>query len=68
MKKLAWIVEIEIGENWVADGFVITPDVIRQMLREVMPEVYDDEIGATVMIEPSTVEVCRLQQQADAQG
>lgn len=53
MKTFKWIVEFEVSENWVADGFNLNDEQAHQMLCEELPYAYGSELKARVISAPS---------------
>ena len=56
-----WIVEIEISEVWVADGFEITADDVQEMIQKQIGYSYEHETRVRIVKSP-TVEEIRLTQ------
>jgi hypothetical protein len=52
-KTFKWTVEIEVTENWVADGFNISPDRMHDIMCRALPYANGSEIGARVLKSPS---------------
>ncbi len=52
MKTFKWIVEFEVSENWVEDGFDITPDRATDMIAKALYYATSDEFKATVIKAP----------------
>lgn len=49
MKFKKWIVEIQVSENWVEDGFNLTNETAHKMLAEFLPYAYGYELKAKVL-------------------
>ncbi len=47
-----WVVEIEVAETWVADGFDMTPRAIELMLCGILPYAYSYEFKGRVIDAP----------------
>ena len=52
MKTFKWVVEFEIAESWVEDGFEITQDRATEMLENVLPFANSFELKATILKAP----------------
>ena len=48
MKTFKWVVEFEVTENWVEDGFNITENRANDMIANALPYAYSSEYKATV--------------------
>ena len=53
LKRFKWIVEIEVDEKWVADGFDLTEDNIINRLQDMLPFAISDEISGKILKAPS---------------
>jgi hypothetical protein len=49
MKKYKWVVEFEVTENLVDDGFEIDNDVAQEMIQSVLAFAYWHEFNAKVI-------------------
>jgi len=52
MKTFKWVVEFEVTENWVEDGFNITNQKAVGMIENVLPFASGAEFKATVIKSP----------------
>jgi hypothetical protein len=52
MKTFKWVVEFEVTENWVEDGFDIDEDRAQDMLANALPYAYGHELKAKVIKAP----------------
>ena len=52
MKTFKWVVEFEVTETWVADGFNITNQKAMGMIEEALPFASGAEFKATVLKAP----------------
>jgi hypothetical protein len=52
MKTFKWVVEFEVTENWVEDGFDIDEDRAQDMLANALPYAYGYELKAKVIKAP----------------
>jgi len=52
MKTFKWVVEFEVTETWVADGFNITNQKAIGMIEEALPFASGAEFKATVLKAP----------------
>lgn len=52
MKKFKWVVEFEVTENWVADGFEVDQRRAFNMIESVLPFASGAEFKATVIKSP----------------
>jgi len=52
MKTFKWVVEFEVTENWVEDGFNITNKKAIGMIQNVLPFASGAEFKATVLKAP----------------
>lgn len=51
-KFFKWVVEIEVNETWVADGFEIDADMIQEMIQERIGYSYEQETRARIVKAP----------------
>jgi len=61
MKTFKWVVEFEVTENWVADGFNIDKDRALDMLEEALPHAYGYELAAKVIKSPEAKLIKKVQ-------
>lgn len=68
MKKLKWVIEIDICESWVADGFNIPEDHedkgegwIIDLLQQNLPFAYSHELGGRVIKRPCEKLIRKIQ-------
>ena len=52
MKTFKWVVEFEVTEDWVADGFDISQDRATDMMANALPYASGAEFKATVVKAP----------------
>ena len=52
MKTFKWVVEFEVTESWVEDGFEINEDRANDMLASALPFAYGNELKAKVIKAP----------------
>jgi hypothetical protein len=52
MTTFKWVVEFEVTENWVEDGFDIDEDRAQDMLANALPYAYGHELKAKVIKAP----------------
>jgi len=52
MKTFKWVVEFEVIETWVEDGFDIDEDRAQDMLANALPFAYGHELKAKVIKAP----------------
>ena len=60
-KKFKWVVEFEVDESWVADGFDLTNDRAHDMLCSTLPYAYGFELKARVLKAPELAHIMRKQ-------
>jgi len=62
MAKLTWLVEISVDESWVADGFTLTGDRVKEILLEgPLGFATEDEVDARIVSAPDLDEIKKLQ-------
>jgi hypothetical protein len=64
MKTFKWVVEFEVTENWVEDGFNLTEDRANDMIANALPYAYGSEYKATVIKSPSAKLIAKIQGEA----
>jgi hypothetical protein len=52
MKTFKWVVEFEVTENWIADGFNITDQKVTGMIEQALPFASGAEFSAKVIKAP----------------
>lgn len=60
-KFFKWVVEIEVEESWVADGFDMTDERAHDMLAHTLPYAYNYELKAKVISAPEAAEIRKAQ-------
>jgi hypothetical protein len=61
MKTFKWVVEFEVTETWVADGFNITQDRAIDMMANALPYASGAEFKATVLKAPEPKSIHQTQ-------
>jgi hypothetical protein len=61
MKTFKWVVEFEVTENWVEDGFNITDRKAMSMMEEALPFASGAEFSAKVIQAPDAKLICKTQ-------
>jgi hypothetical protein len=61
MKKIKWVVEFEVDEKWIADGFNMTNQKAMGMLENVLPFASGAEFKATVIKAPDNKLIRKIQ-------
>lgn len=56
-KRFKWVVEFEVDETWVEDGFDLTDERALDIIRDALPYAYEFEVGAKVLSAPPADEV-----------
>lgn len=56
-----WVVEIEVHETWVEDGFELTPGNVHERMRNLVPHAYGHEVRARVLEAPPQAAVRKAQ-------
>lgn len=52
MTKFKWVVEFEVSENWVADGFEMTAERAKDMIESALPYSYPHETAVKIVAAP----------------
>lgn len=60
-RKFKWVVELEVDESWVADGFDLDDERAHAMLCREIPYAYSWELKAKVLKTPSREAILRKQ-------
>ncbi len=61
-KQFKWIVEIEINETWVADGYEATAENVKQaILAHSLGYAYESEVNVKQISKPLKSEIDRVQ-------
>ena len=61
MKTFKWVVEFEVTEDWVADGFDINQNTATDMMANALPYANNDEFKATVLKAPEPKSIRQTQ-------
>lgn len=61
MKNFRWVVEFEVDESWVADGFNLTDESAKDMIENTLPYSYGFETTAKVIQAPDPHEIMKVQ-------
>lgn len=59
--KFKWIVEFEVADVWVEDGFEFTDDIAHAMLAEWLSHANGDELKAKVIKSPTIKSIRKMQ-------
>lgn len=60
-KKFKWVVELEVDETWVADGFDLTQRRADLLAQHILPHAYSFEVGMRVLEAPRDEEIAKAQ-------
>ena len=60
-RRFVWVVEFEVSETWVADGFDLDDERAETMLQTDLAYARSDEIGARVIRAPAPTEIRKAQ-------
>ena len=60
-KRFKWVVEFEVDETWVTDGFELTDERALEMLASDLAYAYGHELGAKVIKAPDPLRVAKAQ-------
>lgn len=61
MKRFKWVVEFEVDETWVADGFDLTDERAKRLIEEHLDYSHGWETAARVISHPPTHEIAMAQ-------
>lgn len=61
MKAFKWVVEFEVTQNWVEDGFEIDANRAIDMLANALPFAYGNELNAKVIKAPDSKLIKKVQ-------
>ncbi len=61
MAKFKWVVEFEVDETWVADGFNLTKERAFDMLQHDLSFAYEHELKASIIKAPSNTSIAKVQ-------
>ena len=61
MKTFKWVVEFEVTENWVEDGFNIDQDRANDIIANALPFANGAEFKATVLKSPDAKLIRKIQ-------
>jgi hypothetical protein len=53
MKTFKWVVEFEVAETWVEDGFNLTEEEAKNMMANALPFAYGTEFAAKIIKAPN---------------
>lgn len=60
-KWFKWVVEIQVKQSWIADGFNMDNERAHDMLAHTLPGAYGYELRAKVIAAPPLEEILRKQ-------
>lgn len=66
-KTFKWVVEFEVDETWVADGFNLTDERAHLMIQKDLAYSYPSETSAKVIKAPKMEEIMEVQGYAKTQ-
>ena len=61
MKKFKWVVEFEVDESWVADGYDPDDEQMKEMLAQRLSGAYNHEIDAKIIKRPTDKSIVKAQ-------
>jgi len=61
MKTYKWIIEVEVDETWVEDGFNLTDDSAKELVANALPFAYGHEFSAKVIKSPTEQAIKKAQ-------
>ncbi len=61
MKRFKFVVEIEVDETWVADGFDINKENVKDRIGELLPFASEAEFDAKVLKAPARDSILKTQ-------
>lgn len=61
MARFSWTIRVEIDETWVADGFDLTEDNIKDRVSEMLPHAHGSEYDAKVLKAPQRQRIMKAQ-------
>ena len=61
MKFIKWVVEIQVEESWIADGFNLTEERLHNMVSKDLAYIFSTEIKTKILNKPSTQRIKKLQ-------
>jgi hypothetical protein len=64
--KFKWVVEFDVDESWVADGFDLTDERAKEMIERALPYSYASETNAKVLKAPSQRSIMEKQGYTEA--
>lgn len=65
-KRFKWVVEFEVDETWVADGFDMTQERAKGMIEQELGYSYAEETGARILKAPLPDAIRKVQGYARA--
>ena len=65
MKTFKWVVQFEVTENWVEDGFDISETRALNMLANALPYAYGSELSAKIVKSPDEKRIRKTQGYTD---
>jgi len=60
-KTFKWVVEFEVSETWVEDGFDMTDERAHMMIQKDLAYAYPSETSAKVIKAPKRADILRMQ-------
>lgn len=62
MKRYTWVLEIEVDETWVEDGFDLSdPEEAKERIMRLLPFAHSNEVDVRVLKTPPIKEVRKAQ-------
>jgi len=65
---LEWTVKIRVSDNWVADGFDLTEERLKEMVENSLPFAYPHETEVAIVDEPDQSRIRRIQGYAEQES
>lgn len=61
MRYLRWTLEVDVAEDWIADGFGFGADRCRELAEHLIPYAAANEVRVRVVKHPKPVDVASIQ-------
>jgi hypothetical protein len=61
MKRFKFVIEFSVDPSWVADGFDINKENVKERMAVLLPHAHNSEFSAKVISRPTTKEIKNAQ-------
>ena len=58
-----WTVEISVDDSWIADGYILKAEEVKDLILSELYGAFDDEVKVTIIGSPDLAELNKLRKE-----